>query len=217
LVVDQPDEFGMLDEIVKGEAHQRPHRLERRQVAEIKRLFLGPDLRIDGLQSDAVQVVLVAEMVIKQLLVHPGPVGDLIDARAGKALVCKFADRGREQCGSRCRRVARLCFAGWCAFARRHFRRPLAHRPCLLSTLPICHIRAEISTRARRASRGTAMHIDRSPSLVITNYLVTFGMECKCGLCRLPRWLARGFPGYTGRCFCWCWLALSVRRNSAPP
>src|SRR5690348_15929973 len=100
----------MRGEMVEGTLDQLLDRPLRRRSLEIELALLGPDFLVDPFQDSKVERVLVAEIVIDQLLVDPGPVSDFIDAGAGKPAVGKFTSCGGQQLLPRRFRVAPLWF-----------------------------------------------------------------------------------------------------------
>ena len=77
LISKEGDEVPVLIKIIKGELDEALHCLCRGERAQVERAFTLPDLGIDALQNTLVEVVLIAEVVVNQLLVYPGPPGDL--------------------------------------------------------------------------------------------------------------------------------------------
>ena len=82
--------------MAKGEAHQAVHRLARLQRLEVQLALAAPDLLVGVEQDGAIEVLLVAEVVVEQPLVRPGPLGDAVDPRAPEAFLAKLRARGGE-------------------------------------------------------------------------------------------------------------------------
>src|SRR5215470_4027164 len=92
--------------VIEGTLDQLADRGLRRQSLEIELAFLGADLLIDPFQHGEIERVLVAEIVVDELLVDAGALGDVVDAGAGEAAAGKLAPRRREQLLPRRSRIA---------------------------------------------------------------------------------------------------------------
>ena len=95
-VVQQHDEIGVRREMVEGALDQLLDRLFGWQALQIELALLGPDFLVDPFQHGEIKRILVAEIVVDQLLVDAGAGRDLVDPRAGKPALGKFAP-GRGQ------------------------------------------------------------------------------------------------------------------------
>ena len=107
-IVQQHDEIGMQREVVERAFDQFPDRLFGRQSLEVELALMGADFLVHPFQHRQIERVLVAEIMIDQLLVDAGALGDFVDPRAGKAVAGEFAPRRRQQLFSRRRRIAPL-------------------------------------------------------------------------------------------------------------
>src|SRR5690348_10581467 len=96
-VVEQHDEVGVGGEMVEGAFDQLLDRLFRRKPLQIKFALLRADFLVDPFQHGEIERILVAEIMINELLVDAGAGRDLVNPRAGKPAVGKFAPRrGKE-------------------------------------------------------------------------------------------------------------------------
>ena len=102
---------GCSGEVVERTLDQFADRLFRRQALQIELAFMGPDFLVDPFQHRKIERVLVAEIMIDQLLVDAGTLGDFVDPGAGKAAPGEFAPCCRQQLAPCGRRIAplRLC------------------------------------------------------------------------------------------------------------
>jgi hypothetical protein len=107
-VVQEHDEIGVRGEVVERTFDQFLDRAVRRQPLEVKLALLGADFLVHPFQYRKVERVLVAEVMIHQLLVHPGTGGDVVDPRAGEAVRGEFAPRRRQQLLARGSGIAAL-------------------------------------------------------------------------------------------------------------
>ena len=69
--------------------------LFRRQALEVELALLLADVLVDPFEHGEVERVLVAEVVVDELLVDAGALGDLVDAGAGKAVPGELAGAPR--------------------------------------------------------------------------------------------------------------------------
>ena len=107
-VVEQHDEIRMQRQMVERAFDQLLDCLLRRQSRKVELALLGADFLVDPFQYRQIERVLVAEIMIDQLLVDAGAIGDFIDPRAGKAAFGKFVPGRRQQLLPRRRRIAPL-------------------------------------------------------------------------------------------------------------
>src|SRR5690606_12299496 len=106
LVGQQPREPGVGEEMPEGEADQPVHGLDGPEMVEAEGAFTAPDLLVGVEQYGAVQLLLVAEIVVEQPLVGGGTVGDRVDTRALETALAEFHPRCREDFGARLAGVA---------------------------------------------------------------------------------------------------------------
>src|SRR5476649_1616822 len=95
-IVEQQDEIGVQSEVVKGAFDQLPDGLFGRQSLKVELALVLPDLLVDPFEYRQIERVLVTEIMIDQLLVDAGTLGDFVDPGAGKALAGEFAPRRRQ-------------------------------------------------------------------------------------------------------------------------
>ena len=86
LVVQKHDEIRVFRQMIERGLDQPADRLVRRQALEIELALLLADVLIDPFEHGEVERVLVAEVVVDQLLVDAGALGDLVDAGARKTV-----------------------------------------------------------------------------------------------------------------------------------
>ena len=99
LVHHQPDEVGVAQLVVVGEAHQGAQGGFGRQVFQLQVGLNAADARIGFLQHPDVQAFLAAEVVVDHPLAGAGEGGDLVDPGAGQALAGELGGGHLEDVG----------------------------------------------------------------------------------------------------------------------
>src|SRR5450755_8471 len=107
-IVQQHDEIGMRREVVERTLDQLLDGLFGRQALQVQLALLGPDLLVDPFEYGKVERVLVTEIMIDQLLVDAGSIGNFVDPRAGEAALRKLPSRRRQQLFAGGNRIAAL-------------------------------------------------------------------------------------------------------------
>ena len=139
---EQPDEPGVLPEVVEGEADEACHRVGRGERAEVEVGLAGADVGVGVEQDAGVERLLVADVVVEHPLVDAGPLGDAVDARAVEPVLDELLAGGDQDVALRPPGVARTSRRG--ELGRSLLRLPSCPPP---------------PARCRRLDTGGARHI----------------------------------------------------------
>ncbi len=95
----EPDEVGVRLVVVEGQLGDPADRGDRVEMIDRDRLLLAADLRVGRLQDRGVEPLLGLEVVVDHPLRRAGELGDLVDARAGIAMLGELARGDGEDLG----------------------------------------------------------------------------------------------------------------------
>src|SRR5262249_54541721 len=93
---EQRQKFRVADKIIPGEIDQALDRLGRREMFEVELTLLGADLLVGALEDREIEVLLVADVIIKHALVGAGLLCNAVNPRAADPVGGEFLLGGLE-------------------------------------------------------------------------------------------------------------------------